>query len=167
VLSCADQERAMPTPSTPRPLQVLTRRQAVVVWAALTSALVVFVALSLLAPNSRPDASLRTPLLLALLLVGIGDVVAGPLVLRSMRRKALASPLGAAALPGQLLIVASALALGVGLFGCVALLVTKDLLFLAFPAAALLVIVRWFPGEARWARLAAPDGSRRNAMIRE
>jgi hypothetical protein len=65
------------------------------------------------------------------------------------------------------IIVACSLALGIGLFGVVCHLVTREPVFLLFPAGAAVVLLRWFPSEARWAQLSGTAGTApRHPMIR-
>jgi hypothetical protein len=94
-------------------------------------------------------------------------------VTANMRRKA-GSARGPSveAAAGVQTIVACALSVGPGLFACVGHLLTKDPLFLAIAILPAAVLVRWFPSEARWARItpatpAAPGAPQRSRMVRE
>jgi hypothetical protein len=150
----------MPSPSPVQP----TRRTLVIIWSALAATLVGFAAFAAVAPfPSSPE--MRVPLLLTVALMGVAELVAGSVVVASIRRRALATGGGGPATAMTQTIVACSLAEGMGLFACIGLLLTDDPLFLAVVAACLVVMVRWFPSEARWARLSGE--APRSRMIRE
>jgi hypothetical protein len=159
-----------PSPSAP----VLHRDKARIVWSALALALVAALVASIAVPMPAPrDPALARVLLVAVAALTVADLVAAYVVTAAIRRKAGTSEgVPREAAPGVQVIIASALALGSGLFACVAHLLTRDPVFLGLvlPPAALLV--HWFPSEARWTRImpagpGAPGAQPARSMIRE
>jgi hypothetical protein len=157
-------ESAVLTPHATPP--ALTRGQAVIVWTALFAMLVLAVVLSTVVELREPDPALARTVFPVIALMSVAQIVAGPVVLRSMRKRAAPSPELAAGLAGTQMIVACSLAMGVGLFAAVLNLLTRERLFLAFAGAAAAVLVWWFPSEARWARLSGAGAARTNPMMR-
>jgi hypothetical protein len=145
----------------------ISRPQAVAIWSALAAlvalAVAVAVVMSGAAPPDRPaDPDFAQVLLLVLAVTSAGDLVAGAVVIRSMRQRAGDE---AAAVVGTQTVVAGALAVGVGIFSSIVYWLTRDPRSLAFAAGAGVALVWWFPGERRWARLCGTAAPR--PLLRE
>ena len=146
---------AMPATAPARPAPVLTRAQARVVWSALAAALAVAVAGSIaISPVAPPDPALTRLLLLVVAVLTVANLGGASIVTAAIRRKAgTAEGIPREAAPGVQTIVASAMAIGAALFSCIAHFLTRDPVFLALVLAPAALLVRWYPSEARWARI--------------
>jgi hypothetical protein len=161
-------------PGRPPNLPNLGRTQVRIVWFALAALFTAAVLLALMGASTipaGPAAGLGELFLLIATAVVVGDLAIGFFITSRMRKNAPASAPPDAVAATQV-IVGSATALSGGLVCAIFFFLSRQglLLLLALPCA--LVLLTWFPSEARWAALrpaGAPGAAaapRRNPMVR-
>jgi hypothetical protein len=150
----------------------LGRTQARVVWLGLAVLFAGALVGALAAASSIaavPDAALGEIFLVVACLVVVADLGVGFLVTSRIRKNA--SPEAPPdAVAATQVIVGSATALSGGLVCAVFFFLTRQGLLLLLAAPCALVLLLWFPSEARWAALRpaqAPAEPRRNPMVRQ
>ena len=161
-------QRPGQTPNMPN----LGRTQARAVWLGIAVLFAGALVAALAAAGSIaavPDAALGEIFLGVACLVVVADLGIGFFVTSRIRKNA--SPEAPPdAVAATQVIVGSATALSGGLVCAVFFFLTRQGLLLLLAAPCALVLLKWFPSEARWAALRpaqAPGASRRSPMVRE
>ena len=148
--------------------------QLKIIVGALASGVVAFAVIAIFLASSgslgqvAADAGFTRTLLMVLALFGLGLAVAFPLVRKSLVGKVRAEWRGGGGAPAEdqrlighfqtLTIIGAAMAEGFALFGGVIYLVTAHPAALAGVVIGLLILSRFFPTEARFARFAEEIG---------